>query len=331
MRRAATASKRLHIGAARRIGGHEADRDAVALPADRPSIKSKSVALEPLHEFLGQGREYFVRLDRLQQSHARHALQALCERGGHRVGMARIGEPQVVVKVGEQLGAQKAQLRPQVPALFTAPLEILGERRIEEHDRLGAERTVLGGAERQHVDAGFPGRRRGRYAEMAERIRETRAVHVDRQAMFTRHRRDLVQLRQCINRTPLGRLREAHRGGLDMMDAQVVCMGDRRGQLCAGNLAVASPASPAVSPRREELGRPALVGDDVRALVAINAAVGRHQLRECECIGGRAGGHRKNRHRRFEHLACDSPAGAPCKDRRRRKAAIPRWPRRRPP
>ena len=47
---------------------------------------------------------------------------------------------------------------------------------VEEHHRLGGERSALGGAERQRIDAGLPGRVRRRGIHARERVAEARAV-----------------------------------------------------------------------------------------------------------------------------------------------------------
>ena len=67
---------------------------------------------------------------------------------------------------------------------LAAPLEIARHGRIEEHDRFGAERAVLGGAEREHIDAALPGRFGGRTTQVRQGIGEARAIHMHGKPML---------------------------------------------------------------------------------------------------------------------------------------------------
>ena len=63
-------------------------------------------------------------------------------------------------------------------AVFKIPHQIF----VEEDDGFRAEHTVLGGAEREHVDARPPRGIRGRALQMRNRIGKARAIHVYRHA-----------------------------------------------------------------------------------------------------------------------------------------------------
>ena len=83
---------------------------------------------------------------------------------------------QIVGEIGLDLRGEKAVLGEEMAAAL-APLRHVGAaRRIEEHHRLGGERAALGGAEGERIDAGLPGRLRGRGVHARQRVAEPRAV-----------------------------------------------------------------------------------------------------------------------------------------------------------
>ena len=66
-------------------------------------------------------------------------------------------------------------------AALAAFLHSGAARLVEEQHRLRRERAALGGAERQHIDAGLPGRLAPATHQTRQRIGEARAVDVHRQ------------------------------------------------------------------------------------------------------------------------------------------------------
>ena len=90
-----------------------------------------------------------------------------------------------------------------MPGALAAIAEIVSPFRIEEHHRLGRERAVLGGAERQRVDAGTPGDIGRRASEPRQRVGETRAVHMQREPVLARELGERGDLGGTIDRAGL--------------------------------------------------------------------------------------------------------------------------------
>ncbi len=76
-------------------------------------------------------------------------------------------------------------------------------------------------------------------------------------------------------------------------------------KLFGANLAVGGGKADQFGAAAEEFRRAAFVGDDMRRFVAVDRAIGRHQLRQRQRIGGGAGGDREYRHFGLEQLAGD--------------------------
>ena len=91
--------------------------------------------------------------------------------------------------------ARKRCLESRCPARLRRSAICAAARAVEEHHRLGRHRAALGGAEREHVDAGLPGDLGGARVQPHQRVGEARAVHVHLHAVRVRdpgERRDLV-------------------------------------------------------------------------------------------------------------------------------------------
>src|SRR5207237_8984464 len=69
-------------------------------------------------------------------------------------------------------------------ALFAQVLKIASELSIEEDDRFGAHETVLGAAEREHVDAQVASGLAQALAEGSGGIGDAGAVHVEKHFVF---------------------------------------------------------------------------------------------------------------------------------------------------
>ena len=76
-----------------------------------------------------------------------------------------------------------------VAAALAAAVEARGPFLVEKDDRFGGHGAAFGGAERQHIDAGLPGRFIGRRIQARQRIAQPRAVHVDAEPRLMGDRR----------------------------------------------------------------------------------------------------------------------------------------------
>ena len=80
---------------------------------------------------------------------------------GHGVGVGGVGAASgPASSIGDELRADEAHLGQEVPGALAPLGQARGEGRVEHHHRLGRQGAVLGGAQRQHVDAGAPGQPR---------------------------------------------------------------------------------------------------------------------------------------------------------------------------
>ena len=162
---------------------------------------------------------------------------------------------------------------------LAAPLKITCHGRIEEHHGLGTERAVFGGTQREHIDAALPGCLGRRAAQVHQGIGKSRPVHVHGQLEFLRGCADGGYFRTGVNRAPLRGLRQGDRAGLDVMDTQVLGIGDGLDQLRGTNLAVRRGKSDELRAAGEEAGRTGFVGDDMRRFVTINGPKAGDHLR----------------------------------------------------
>ena len=71
----------------------------------------------------------------------------------------------------------------QMPGALAALGHVRGKLAVEEHHRLRRHGAALGGAERQHIDAGFPGDLGRARVHPHQRVGKARAVHVDLHAV----------------------------------------------------------------------------------------------------------------------------------------------------
>jgi hypothetical protein len=82
-----------------------------------------------------------------------------------------------------------------------------------------------------------------------------------------------------------------------MMHAHLVRKRDASLQLVGADAAIGTGKAEQLQAATEELRRAALVGDDMRALVAVDRPIGGHELRQRQRVRGGAGGDGKNRWR----------------------------------
>jgi len=186
--------------------------------------------------------------------------------------------------------------------LLAAALEPFRECAIEKDHRFRAQRAVLRGAERENVNAALPGCLRRRAAEARQRIREPRAVHVHVEPVPSRRRRECRKFLETVNRAELRGLRDTHRGGPHVMHTHLLGECHRGGQGLGPDLPRGRGQSEQLRPSREEFRRAAFVRDDVCAGVAINASVGRRNLRQGQGVGRSAGGNRVDQNLRLEQI-----------------------------
>jgi hypothetical protein len=87
--------------------------------------------------------------------------RAILARGGqargHRVGVARVAQPQIVGQERIELGGDEAHLGRELSRLLASEACTRRQLGAQEDDRLAVEEPVLGAAEGEHVDAGAGG------------------------------------------------------------------------------------------------------------------------------------------------------------------------------
>jgi hypothetical protein len=156
----------------------------------------------------------------------------------------------------------------------------------EGHDRLAEHQAVLRAAERHRVDADVARDRAERHPERSRRIGETRTVEVDAHAEGVRVVGDGPDLVGRVDRAELGALRDRDRQGLrallvtpavglpvDQVGRQLAVGGRHRQQFEAA----------------QALGRPALVGVDVRGRRADDGGPSRRERLQRGDVGTRPG------------------------------------------
>ena len=247
--------------------------------------------MQRVHRRLRQPREDRVGLRRVQQLDAGHVAKGGVQPRGHRVGMARVGQPGVVLEQPQPRRRDEAHLRRQLAGLLDPPGEVLGQRPVEEHDGLADRQAVLRAAEAEHIDAGAPGDVARMAAQRGHRIGEARAVHVHLEVAALGDRRDRAHLLDAIDRAQLGGLGQAHHLRLRVVD--VVALGHQRfhrvrrelAEPRRGALGFAHQQLRAVG---EELRPAAFVGLDVRHRAADHRVVALAQRGQRQRVGRRA-------------------------------------------
>ena len=188
-------------------------------------------------------------------------------------------------------------------AAALAPLRHVGTaRRVEEQHRFGGERTALGGAERERVDARLPGRLRRRCVHARQRIGEPRAVDMDRKPVRMRDVGERLDFLGPIDGAGLGRLRQRQHRRADVVRAAPLRLRERASSVAGAILPAVAREADELDPAAEEFRRAAFVGRDVRLGMAEDGAPGRRQMRERERIRGGAGRHQEDRDLVLEHL-----------------------------
>ncbi len=179
-------------------------------------------------------------------------------------------------------------------AAALAPVgQFRGAPRLEQHDGLGAQHAVLGGAERQRRDACLPGHFRGRAAQADQRIGEARAIHVQGQPGIAADGADGLDLVQRVDAAGLGGLGDADAGGRHRMHVAGLAVRFMR-QLPGVELGGGAIEQRQARAAAVELGRAAFIVGDVAVRMAQHAAPGRRQRRQRQRIGGGAGGHQQH-------------------------------------
>ena len=239
--------------------------------------------LQSIVHVRGQDNEDLVRIDRIKQRRAFERREPRDQAARHRVGVLGIGKPQPIGEIGVELRRQQPHFREQVPAALAPELELLGEIGVEEDHDLRAHRAVLGGAEAEHIDAGLPRQFGRRAIDVGEGVGETRAIHVELEALAMRRGRDRCYFLGSIGSAAFGRLGDRHRRRLRMMHDAVDRLRERIGEFLRIDL-----AGGAVD-RLElgtgiELGRVGLVDSDVGGRMAVDRAPRRCAAREREHV-----------------------------------------------
>ena len=207
--------------------------------------------------------------------------------------MARQPQPAIIGEKRRKLRRQKAVLGEQMAGTLAPLGHRPGFRGVEEHHRLCGKRAALGGAKRQHIDAGLPGDLRRTGVEPDQRIGKARAVHMHPHAMVVRkpgQRRDLIR---PIDGAGLARLRERKRRRHDLVWRVAFIATDRRGERLRRHLAADTRHADELEPAAEELRRAAFIGQDMRLAMREHRAPRRAHMRERQRIGGGAGRHQE--------------------------------------
>ena len=171
---------------------------------------------------------------------------------------------------------------------------------LEENDRLGSKTTVFGAAKRQHIDACLPGHLGRRHPQRYQGIGKAGTVHVHAEIVTVRHRSNRLDFLNRINRARLAGLGNTDTRRLGMM--HVSCPIDGLFERLRGDASVCPRHINEFCPTRKQLGSAALVGIDVRQLVAENLTKRRRQGGQSQCVSRRAGRDQKHRNRRFKNL-----------------------------
>ena len=172
---------------------------------------------------------------------------------------------------------------------LAAQLEVPDQRGIEEHHRLGGERSVLRGAEGQHIDARAPGDVRGMAAEEGDRVREARAVHVHLEPALMGDCAELGEWLATVTRAELGGLGDRQRGRLHLVNVARGVGAERRPEGRGLEPAMLAGEERELRSAREESRGAALVDRDMRLLVREDRSIGRTQGGEAQGVGRGAG------------------------------------------
>ena len=201
-------------------------------------------------------------------------------RGG--VGGARIVEPQIVLDHRKQLRCEVAALRLQVPRPLPAITDHIGQRGVEEHDRLGAHPAVLHAPETERIDvAGSLG---SRHIQKRRRIGKPRAVHVQAKAAVAGKRGNRRDFVRAIGAPILAGLGDRNRVRLHLVHI-VADRVDHRANRVRRQLGTLSIGQHQLGPVKKEARRAALVHFDMRLTMADHAAVRGHHRTQRKAIG----------------------------------------------
>jgi hypothetical protein len=126
-------------------------------------------------------------------------------------------------------------------------------------------------------------------AEMHERVREARAVHVHPQPVSLRDARELRELAVRVRAAVLRRLAHAEGARLALVIVESARVTQRVLEDRRVDLGVRTFEADELGAAAVELRRAALVRVEMRLRVAVHGAVGRCELRDGERVRGRAG------------------------------------------
>ena len=142
------------------------------------------------------------------------ASDGVAEALGHRVGVPRVVEPEVLGEEGLELRGAEAHLGVELEELLADELGVGGELGAQDHHRLAEHEAVLGAAEGEEVDSCL-GRDRGE-GEVEGRggVRDTGSVDVEEEVHRVRALGDGGDLVQGVDRAELGGLGDGDDAGL---------------------------------------------------------------------------------------------------------------------
>ena len=163
-------------------------------------------------------QEHAVGFHREHQADTGHVLDQCGQQLRAAVGVVGVLEPGIVLQDADPGRGQVAHLRGQLAGLLAAVVEVFGQGLVEEDDGFAYRHAVLGAAEAQHIDAGFPGQLRRAAAKEGAGVGEARTVHVQVEIQLLADLADGANFFRAINGADLGGLGEGDHARFRVVD-----------------------------------------------------------------------------------------------------------------
>ena len=203
--------------------------------------------------------------------------------------------------VGQELHRGITTLAGELPGALATELEVRHPGRIEEHHGFGIHAAILDDAERQHIDARLPGQLGRGHVLRDQRIRESRAVHMQGHAALMGDVGQRADFRRCVHRAAFRGLRDGQHARLHAVHMRLEPRQSRE-QILRQDLRARTTNEREFRAAGEKLRRTTFVTLDVRLGVGQYRAPGRTQRGEGQRIRGGARGDREYTHARFEEF-----------------------------
>ena len=147
----------------------------------------------------------------------------------HLVGVAGVGDPEVVGKQSRELRRDVTHLGGKLSELFARVAGGARQIRIEKHDGLAVHHSILGSTERHDVDTGIDRERPQRFARSSERgggVGDSGPIQVDPHTQLVSGVAQRRDLRGGVEGSPFRALRDGENAGLHVVnDAEIVSQG----------------------------------------------------------------------------------------------------------